>query len=475
MFSEAMKCKSNSKDNQDYTIEGLPDIRVVPNALYLPKNPHRDQGYFGIFDRYGRLVNECSMFWHKDNILSSHPRETKISQLWDYHEIDSAVYCGYIGLHYGHVLLDFVSRLWFIKQNLLLPKKYLIHSHYTKEEILSKSWFCELIALIGIDPNDIILFDIPIKIKTLYAPNPGCEADSYVYTGFTDFCNQVGDDAIQGIDKIDYPVYLSRRKLSYGSLCLDNEDYIVDYLIQRGVKEIFPERLSIREQISIFSGKYPVLGISGSAFHTSVFSRKPKAVGIHFGPALTETFFAIDRANHADIDYFYAKHMHSVEPSRPGFPRTIKIENPEKFMSEVFECWEIKVKNIPVSSEKKSSLQGDEFFIQDHAAKWIKIMKHNGEIVSDSSFGEDRISCMAKIIQNENGAFIMADHSIGFPIFAADKADGQRSIAVKIDGAHIMLDDGRYLRSPAIGDYTPVDFTGNSPSSWEKFTLHPTK
>lgn len=342
MLKEAMKCSSLSLDIHDYTLQGLPDIRIVPNALYLPKNPGHGEGYFGIFDKYGRLVNECSMFWHKKNILSSHPRETKISHLWDYPEIDSAVYCGHVSLHYGHVLLDFLSRLWFLNENVLVPKKILIHSEFSKKEILETKWFNEILQLTKIDPENILLFDTPIKIKKLFAPNPGCEADSYVYKGFIDFCHKIGEFALSGMNKIDYPVYLSRRKLLSGTKCFSNENFIVDYLERKGVKEVFPEELSLKEQISLFSGKYPIIGTCGSSFHTSIFSKNPVGVAINFSSQLTESFFAIDRANDADIDYLYPRNSHEVSPSVNGFPKTIEIDNPYEFMREVFDIWEKK-------------------------------------------------------------------------------------------------------------------------------------
>lgn len=466
--NELKHCVSTCRDGQIYQFSGYPDIRIVDNAFYLPKNPHRDNDFFGVFDKYGRLVNECSMFWHRDNRLSMHPREAKICHLWDYHTIDSAIYCGYVGLHYGHVLLDFVSRIWPLKQNLRLPKKILIHSHFTRSEILSRKWFREILDIACIDPEDIILFDIPIKINKLYAPNPGCEADSYVYKGFMDFCNSVGEEALSKVPSIDYPVYLSRRNLNSGSICLQNEIELVSFFEQKGIKEVFPEKLSIYDQIAIFSGKYPILGISGSSFHTSIFSKSPKGVGINFSEELTETFFALDRANNADIEYVYSPYMKQIIPSNKGFPITVSIENPKKFAFDVYELWERKIDKNDIENKNETEI-GKIYNIKDHTGKWLKALKHNGEIVSSSSFGEDRISCMLTLISENNSTFINADHQLGFPIFAAGMTSGQKKINVNIDDGNWIASDGKYLRCPSNYEYCPADFNSRNKSTWEKF------
>ncbi|MCI1294878.1 MAG: glycosyltransferase family 61 protein [Acetobacter sp.] len=470
IMNEADYCVSMCSDETDYTLEGLPDIRIVPNALYLPKNPDRDQDYFGIFDQYGRLVNECSMFWHRDNILSVHPREAKISHLWDYHTIDSAVYCGHISLHYGHVLLDFIARLWFLNQNVSVPKKILVHSSFTKEEILARSWFREILDLVGIDPQNIHIFDIPIKVRRLYAPNPGCEADSYVYKGFLSFCHELGDKARLDTPPKNRPVYLSRRKLDRGTSCFERESDIVSFFAKKGIEEIFPEQLSIKEQIVNFSSAYPVLGVSGSSFHTSIFSRNPKAVGIHFRKNLTETFFSLDRANGADIDYLYARSAHPIFPTHEGFAHTIKIENINGFCEDVYSVWESKFSNNKIVHEEKN-VHEDFFYLKDYQNKWLKVMKHDGQIVAGNDFGEDRISCMLKCVSKGTEYFLIADHSTGFPIQTPDYRRGKRRIPVIRDGVYLQLEKGRYLRSPSLDNYCPVDFEAVKPDMWEMFSF----
>jgi len=86
------------------------------------------------------------------------------------------------------------------------------------------------------------------------------------------------------INRVEYPVYLSRTKLKRtnrtNSFILE-EEQIEQYCRDSGCKVVYPEQLSLKEQIEIFN-KYDIfIGFVGSAFHSILFrtsSRKAKCI-----------------------------------------------------------------------------------------------------------------------------------------------------------------------------------------------------
>jgi hypothetical protein len=78
---------------------------------------------------------------------------------------------------------------------------------------------------------------------------------------------------------IDQPVYISRRMLSSQSRQVVNERLLEDILIDNGFGVIYPERLSIREQIRVFARHRTIVTTVGSAAHGILFG--PPDVQLH--------------------------------------------------------------------------------------------------------------------------------------------------------------------------------------------------
>ena len=90
--------------------------------------------------------------------------------------------------------------------------------------------------------------------------------------------NTWGDRLVKTLDvsKPIEAVYLSREKLAWKRDDVINEAELVEALTNAGVTVIYPERLSIPEQVAIFRRAKIIFGQCGSAFHTSFFaSQRP--------------------------------------------------------------------------------------------------------------------------------------------------------------------------------------------------------
>ena len=67
------------------------------------------------------------------------------------------------------------------------------------------------------------------------------------------------------------PVYLSRTRAKNTSRSFANEQAIEEFCRQRRFKIIYPEQLSLRNQVRVFNAHDVFVGIQGSAFHSTLF------------------------------------------------------------------------------------------------------------------------------------------------------------------------------------------------------------
>ncbi|GBQ25598.1 hypothetical protein AA0472_1809 [Acetobacter estunensis NRIC 0472] len=90
-----------------------PALSVAEYAVFYPRHDHYGSLPWGVYDLNGRLNARAALIQEKSNLghgqewIAASPRCSM-----DMPEIESAVYGGMIGLHYGHTLLELLPRLW---------------------------------------------------------------------------------------------------------------------------------------------------------------------------------------------------------------------------------------------------------------------------------------------------------------------------------------------------------------------------
>lgn len=92
-------------------------------------------------------------------------------------------------------------------------------------------------------------------------------------------CHVLGDEHVAACE---VPVYLSRTKLASAPKMgrapkrFDGELEIEQYYAARGCRVVYPEPLSLRDQVRLFNAHDVFIGIHGSAFHTGLFRLRRK-------------------------------------------------------------------------------------------------------------------------------------------------------------------------------------------------------
>jgi capsular polysaccharide biosynthesis protein len=189
----------------------------------------------------------------------------------------NTIYLGIILGHYGHFLLETISRWWSLIDRLQDFDYYLFHLPNPK--ILEKSWVKELLALAGIEREKIIYFEKPTKIQSVFVPEASLQIGSHIFKQYREVCQHlISLIDLTKIQTTDRPLYLSRRLLNRGARKVAGEELLEDLLLRNGFHVVHPQFLSIEEQIYLINRHEHIVGIVGSAMHNLVFSLSAKTV-----------------------------------------------------------------------------------------------------------------------------------------------------------------------------------------------------
>jgi capsular polysaccharide biosynthesis protein len=180
---------------------------------------------------------------------------------------EPCIFAGWILRHYGHFLLEGLSRLWYLKQH---PDAKIVWVNrggrvkYTGVQ-------AQLLDLLGVR-NEPIFTVGPTHFARLEIPSPGYEIP-HVFEVEQAHALAVWPAAKKVSGK---RVWLSRSHLEERG-GFENELEAEAVLEQRGWLIYHPQEHSIRDQLAMFADAEHVAGIEGSAFHTLILIDRPPA------------------------------------------------------------------------------------------------------------------------------------------------------------------------------------------------------
>lgn len=253
----------------DYYLQSsVEDCEVLSEAYILPPRKMFDPEYHiyylgGVADKEKKFV-EASALRRKD-------KSGALVGGYDFDDMDvvrqdiDILYAGVIINHFGHFLLEGMSRLWYWVENRdkNLDIAFLMLKN---QKIFPQFW--ELMDVLGIPKSKIHIIKEPTQFNTVYVPKQAhvldvCLTDKFLVP-YQYMVQQMPD---QKKEKI----YLSRGKLKKGTECL-GEKHIQKLFTDNGYKIMYPEQMSVREQITAIKNASSIAGVSGTAMHLAVFA-----------------------------------------------------------------------------------------------------------------------------------------------------------------------------------------------------------
>lgn len=206
------------------------------------------------------------------------------------------IFGGYLFGHFGHFLLESVSRLYAILQCPKLPVLFLSPN----DQIFTSQ--IQMFKTLGVH-NELVLLKTPTEVENLVYAEAGSCIDP----------PGASDEQLAALARFTTPaetdrkIWLSRSEFPGGGIT--NEKEIEEELRGRGWEILHPEKLSLQEQIRAVNASRYVAGLDGSAFFTTLLSRQTHG-----------KFFIFGRRNHIPLEIPYLLERKNIPHELHIFP-----------------------------------------------------------------------------------------------------------------------------------------------------------
>ncbi len=238
--------------------------KEVENAIILPANGRLG----GVVDQNHILVEE-SLYKYGELTLwgGSYDCSENVEQI-----PETVIYIGWMQKHWGNFVFDCMARMWYVLQESRTYKIVYCGEHET-ENVLgdSSTRYGEFMRLLGIDMGRFLDIRRPTQFEKVIIP----ELAGFPGTFYTDGYTAVFDKAVTGAEsaasiKVYDKIYLTRRQMSS---CKELGEREIEAVFQSmGYHVIAPEKLSVEEQVFVFSHCRSFASIEGTTSHNIMFA-----------------------------------------------------------------------------------------------------------------------------------------------------------------------------------------------------------
>ena len=251
-----------------------PEIWQGKNATILPlrRNPE-----FGLLFGKGGVVdcdgNYVALSAIQDRVQFDYPFENP-----EYKD-EKVVYCGYLVNHWGHFLIEGVTRLWYFLEKDPTIDKYVFFVDENEEREI-KGNYREFLQLLKIwdkleiinkptTYREVIVPELGLKCRTSYSPK--------LVAVFDEIANNVQvDPSWETPEKI----YYSRSQFKKGMQFEFGFDALDNFYEKNGYMVLYHEKVPLSRMIHYIRNSKVVASLSGSLPHNMLFANQGQKVEI---------------------------------------------------------------------------------------------------------------------------------------------------------------------------------------------------
>jgi len=264
-----------ARRRMDVRRQETPGIVVLENLVSLPQ-------FDCLFDASGQRIEDSRRVNIPRDLATPHvlerderssiatePRTTEIPRVLDVVE-EPVLFVGSIWPHYGHYIIDGMSRFWALEVApdlpLLIQNRPAVRNH-------GHAYISEIHARLALSERVLISPERPTLFKVVHLAKP-----SFLHTFRAYECHQdphlkvAGSILEEGSEVHSPKVYLTRSQLKSHERGAEQEAEMEDRLRREGFAIVAPERVAFADQVRLFNHAKWIVGTIGSAFHTSLFA-----------------------------------------------------------------------------------------------------------------------------------------------------------------------------------------------------------
>jgi hypothetical protein len=328
---EFLKLFEKDENGRDINIYQLKNVVGVGTNLIYPNI------LFYSLDNNNLItpINEKIMSLIKLENNNDYPQD-KLNDVTKYNKIETnpLFFFVYNTDNYFHFIYDTLPYLIsFLQIKKTIPNIKLLMNYPNKSKKSHYDFVLEFLSMLGINDDDILLIDSNILYKEIYISTSythGVDSNKPPRKEIYSFYNQISSKN-NFFTEQPKKIYVSRRSWIHGDFSnigtnytnrrkMVNEDELVNFLIKNGYSEIFTEKLTTSEKISLFKNATHIVGSLGGGISNVLFSPKEtKLIAIESPDFLTVNSRFIYSLNNVDLTIFndtkhinnnvYKKHM----------------------------------------------------------------------------------------------------------------------------------------------------------------------
>ena len=257
-----------------------PVVECIESATVCPENHafRNDAGVLvqdgGVYYPDGRL---CELSVHRAcNRLHANVPLPLASSVASREVTGTHLFGGVLIGHFGHFLLESLSRLWALDEygtqieSVVFVKSWGLHNVGSTAEVHLPPYVRDTLALLGI-PKIMVVHGVPVRFERLIVPSQLLGIHLIEgHAAFHRFVKRLGAVGLPSsvLSNGCRDVYISRRKICdagwAGILC---ENVIEENLRGYGYQIIYPEGLTVEEQLGIYNQSERIVFATSSAIH----------------------------------------------------------------------------------------------------------------------------------------------------------------------------------------------------------------
>ena len=282
-----------------------PEIWQGSNATILPLR-RDDQLLFGrggVVDSDGNYVDLSAI---PGRVQYAYPFENA-----EYRD-ETVVYCGYLVNHWGHFLIEGVTRLWYFLENDRRVDKYVFFLDEHEEREI-KGNYREFLELLKIwDRLEII--NRPTTYREVIVPELGI----HMRTAYTPKLVKVFDTAADSVVpdpgwETPEKIYFSRSQFQKGLPFESGYDTLDNFFAKNGYTILYPEKVPLSRMIHYIRNSKVVASLSGSLPHNMLFANQGQRVEI-------VERLVISDDNQTDVNRMRQLQVTYIDASIPIYP-----------------------------------------------------------------------------------------------------------------------------------------------------------
>lgn len=185
---------------------------------------------------------------------------------------ESVVFGGILMPHFGHFLIESLSRLWYVVQNKEILENHKIVFVFAYEKVPSFAY--EFFDLIGIPLDKIVFLKNITKFDEIIVPDQSGYLVHYVHKEYLYVYDEMVRNSHKKYTGDAYKkIFLSRSKCKTGYKLI-GEEYFEKFFEEHGFKVLYPDEMSMTEKVFLISSADEVVATCGTISHYSLFAKK---------------------------------------------------------------------------------------------------------------------------------------------------------------------------------------------------------